>query len=47
MFDALRRVSSPWVSTDDTLSSGSWSPSNNSGTNMIKVAEFEFDAGDV
>ena len=45
VFDTLGRVSSQWVGTDDTPSSGSWSPSNNSGANMTKVAQFEFDGG--
>ncbi len=45
MFDTLDRVSSQWVGTDDTPSSGSWPPSNNSGANMIKVTQFEFDGG--
>ena len=45
VFDRLGRVSSQWVGTDDTPSSGSWSPSNNSGANMTKVAQFEYDGG--
>jgi RHS repeat-associated protein len=45
VFDTLGRVSSQWIGTDDTPSSGSWSPSNNSGANMTKVAQFEFDGG--
>ena len=45
VFDTLGRVSSQWIGTDDTPSSGSWSPSNNSGANMTKVAQFEYDGG--
>jgi RHS repeat-associated protein len=33
------------VGTDDTPSSGDWSPTNNTGANMTKVAEYEYDDG--
>ncbi len=45
VFDTLGRFTSQWVGTDDTPSSGDWSPSNNSGANMTKVAEYEYDSG--
>ena len=45
VFDTLGRLASQWVGTDDVPSSGSWSPSNNSGANMTKVAEIEYDGG--
>ena len=38
VFDSLGRLASQWVGTDDVPSSGSWSPTNNSGANMTKVA---------
>ena len=46
VFDDLGRFASQWVGTDDTPSSGDWSPTNNSGANMTKVAEYEYDGGD-
>ena len=45
VFDSLGRLSSQWVGTDDVPSSGSWSPTNNSGANMTKVVQFEYDGG--
>ncbi|MHB9081934.1 MAG: DUF6531 domain-containing protein, partial [Pirellulaceae bacterium] len=45
VFDSLGRLASQWVGTDDVPSSGSWSPTNNSGANMTKVAQFEYDGG--
>src|SRR5262249_58964890 len=39
---------SQWVGTDDTPSSGEWSPSNNgSPCNMIQVGAWEYDNGGV
>lgn len=32
VYDALDRVSSIWVGTNDTPLSGTWSPTNNTGT---------------
>ncbi|MBM4093532.1 MAG: hypothetical protein FJ276_29610 [Planctomycetes bacterium] len=46
VFDAVGRFASQWVGTDDTPSSGTWSPANNSGANMTKVAEYQYDDGD-
>ncbi len=45
VFDDVGRLASQWVGTDDMPSSGSWSPTNNSGANMTKVAEVEYDGG--
>ena len=46
VFDAKDRVISTWVGTDDTPSSGMWSPSNNSSPcNMIEVANYVYDGG--
>jgi RHS repeat-associated protein len=47
VFDARSRVASVWVGTDDTPSSGEWSPTNNSGANMTKISEYEYDGGAV
>jgi len=45
--DNLNRVSSVWIGTDDTPTTGYWSPSNNSGANMVKVNEATYDSGGV
>ena len=45
VYDALGRASSSWAGTDDTPSSGDWSPANTGGTNLVKVAEYEYDGG--
>jgi RHS repeat-associated protein len=47
VFDARSRMASVWVGTDDTPSSGDWSPTNNAGANMTKVTEYEYDGGAV
>lgn len=46
-YDSLGRAVSIWVGTDDTPTSGPWSVSNLTGTNMTKVAEYEYDGGGV
>ncbi len=43
--DGQGRVISEWVGTDDTPTSGFWSPTNTDGTNLVKVSEYEFDGG--
>ena len=43
VFDAIDRVDSTWIGTDDTPTSGDWSPTNNTGANMTKVVEYEYD----
>ena len=45
--DGIGRAVSEWVGTDDTPTSGNWSPSNTAGTNLVKVREFEYDGGGV
>jgi hypothetical protein len=45
VFDDVGRLESQWVGTDDTPTSGDWSPTNNSGANMTKVSEYEYDGG--
>ncbi|WP_020476098.1 MBG domain-containing protein [Zavarzinella formosa] len=47
VFDGLGRTASSWVGTDDTPTTGYWSPSNTTGTNLVKVSENEYDNGDV
>ena len=46
-YDGLGRVTGEWVGTDDAPSSGFWSTSNLAGTDMVKVAEYEYDGGGV
>lgn len=46
-YDTQSRVSSVWVGTDDTPVSGDWSPSNTSGTNLVKTLVNEYDGGGV
>ncbi len=43
--DALGRVTSTWVGTDDTPTTGFWAVDNLAGTNMVKVSEVEYDGG--
>ena len=45
VFDGEGRRVSEWVGTDDTPTSGSWSPTNTTGTNLVKVREWEYDGG--
>ncbi len=46
--DSQGRVISIWVGTDDTPSSGSWSPSNNtSPANMVETVAYQYDGGAV
>ncbi len=45
VYDGLGQVVSEWVGTDDTPTSGAWSPTNTAGTNLVKVAEYEYDGG--
>ena len=43
VFDGLGRPSSTWIGTDDTPTSGDWSPTNTTGTDLTKVSENEYD----
>lgn len=47
VYDGRSRESSIWIGTDDTPTSGWWSPDNLAGTNMVKVGENEYDFGGV
>jgi RHS repeat-associated protein len=47
LYDGLGRVTSSWVGTDDTPTSGYWSATNTAGTDLVKVTENEYDGGDV
>jgi RHS repeat-associated protein len=46
-FDGLGRQASQWVGLDDTPTSGLWSPTNTTGTDLVKVSENEYDGGGV
>ena len=45
VFDGLGRVLSTWVGTDDEPTSGFWSPTNTAGTDLVKLATYEYDDG--
>ncbi len=47
VYDALGRVSSFWIGTDDVPTTGDWSPTNTAGTNLVKANASEYDAGGV
>jgi YD repeat-containing protein len=47
VYDGQGRALSEWVGTDDTPTTGYWSPTNLSGTNTVKVREYEYDGGGV
>ncbi len=48
VLDGQGRTISTWVGTDDTPTSGAWSPSNNtSPSNMVEVASNVYDGGSV
>jgi RHS repeat-associated protein len=47
IFDSAGRPSSTWIGTDDTPTSGDWSPSNTPGTNLTKISENQYDGGSV
>ncbi len=47
VYDGLGRPISTWVGTDDTPTSGYWSPTNTAGTDLVKVSEYEYDGGGV
>jgi len=46
-YDGLDRAVSEWVGTDDTPTTGFWSPTNLAGTDMVKVRDYEYDNGGV
>ncbi len=48
VYNSLDEAVSDWVGTNDTPSSGEWSPSNNNGTaNMAEVRSYQYDNGGV
>jgi RHS repeat-associated protein len=47
VYDSQSRLSSVWVGTDDVPVAGDWSPTNTSGTNLVKIRAQEFDGGGV
>ncbi len=46
-FDAMGRTISTWVGTNDVPTTGFWSVTNTAGTDMVKVAEVEYDNGGI
>ena len=47
VYDDMNRELSRWVGLDDTPTSGSWSPTNTTGTDLVKVSQKEFDGGGI
>ena len=47
VYDGLDRPISTWVGTDDTPTSGYWSPTNLTGTNMVETSADVYDNGGV
>jgi RHS repeat-associated protein len=48
VYNSLDEDISDWVGTNDTPTSGEWSPSNNTGTaNMVEVSSYQYDNGGV
>jgi YD repeat-containing protein len=47
VYDTPSRVASVWIGTDDTPTSGYWSPTNTAGTDLVKVTENEYDGGGI
>jgi len=47
VYDSRDRVSSSWMGTDDTPTTGDWSPTNTAGTNLVKVSSNEYDSNGV
>jgi RHS repeat-associated protein len=45
--DALGRVVSEWVGLDDTPTSGTWSPTNTAGTDLVETSADVYDGGGV
>lgn len=44
-YDGVGRVVSTWVGTDDTPTTGFWSPSNLAGTDMVQTSAYVYDNG--
>ena len=47
VYDDMDRESSRWVGLDDTPTSGTWSPTNTAGTDLVKVSQKEYDGGGI
>jgi RHS repeat-associated protein len=48
VFDSLDRAVSTWIGTNDTPTSGIWSPTNNTGSaNMVQITAAVYDGGGV
>jgi RHS repeat-associated protein len=48
VYNSLSEAVSDWVGTNDTPTSGEWSPTNNDGTsNMVQVSSYQYDNGSV
>jgi YD repeat-containing protein len=45
LYDSRSHQTQTWIGTDDTPSSGYWSPSNTTGTDLTLVSESEYDKG--
>jgi RHS repeat-associated protein len=46
-FDQQDRVVSTWIGTDDTPTTGLWSPTNTSGTDLVQLSSMVYDNGGV
>jgi RHS repeat-associated protein len=47
VYDGQGRLVSTWVGTNDTPTTGWWSPTNNAGSNMVEVSSNVYDNGGV
>src|SRR5579884_851761 len=48
VYNSLGEAVSDWVGTNDTPTSGEWSPTNNTGSaNMVEVSSYQYDNGGV
>jgi len=48
VYNSLDEAISAWVGTNDTPTSGEWSPTNNTGSaNMVEVSSYQYDNGGV
>ncbi|OQB80125.1 MAG: tRNA nuclease WapA precursor [Planctomycetes bacterium ADurb.Bin126] len=45
VYDNLGRTLSEWIGTDDTPTSGSWSPDNMTGTDLVQLSATIYDGG--
>lgn len=46
VYDGQGRVISTWVGLDDTPTTGTWSPENTEGTDLVQVSENVYDEGE-